>query len=202
MVERLKITHFYGAPTAIRLLMKFNSSYVKKYDRSSLKILGSVGEPINKEAWVWYNEVVGENKCTVVDTWWQTETGCVCLSPRPSAPNDEVLPAMPMRPFYGIKPKLINPIKDEATGTLEGPLCIEKPWPGMAQSIWNDAGRFNEVYFKDYPQYYFTGDGATCSKEGYWKITGRMDDVINVTGHRLGTAEVECAMVIKLFILL
>jgi len=129
-----------------------------------------------------------------VDTWWQTETGCVCLAPRPSGPRDPVYPAMPMRPFYGIKPILINPSKDESTGTLEGPLCIEKPWPGMAQSVWNDPGRFHEVYFKDYPPYYFSGDGAIRSKDGYWKITGRMDDVINVTGHRLGTAEVENAM--------
>ncbi|ODM98549.1 Acetyl-coenzyme A synthetase 2-like, mitochondrial [Orchesella cincta] len=194
LVERLQLTHFYGAPTAIRLLMKYGDEWVKKYDRSSLKILGSVGEPINHEAWVWYNDVVGEKKCTVVDTWWQTETGCVCLAPLPSAPNDPVLPAMPMRPFYGIKPKLIDPKTDATTGSLEGPLCIEKPWPGMAQSIWNDSGRFQEVYFKDYPPYYFSGDGAICTKDGYWKITGRMDDVINVTGHRLGTAEVECAM--------
>lgn len=141
------------------------------------------------------HQLLSINSTTTYNSLNIAETGCVCLAPRPSAPNDPVLPAMPMRPFYGIKPHLINPTKDETTGTLEGPLCLEKPWPGMAQSIWNDSGRFQEVYFKDYPPYYFTGDGAVCTKEGYWKITGRMDDVINVTGHRLGTAEVEEALV-------
>ncbi|CAG7827441.1 unnamed protein product [Allacma fusca] len=189
MVERLKLTHFYGSPTAIRLLMKSGTEWVRKYDRSSLRILGSVGEPINREAWTWFNDVVGEGRCTLVDTWWQTETGGVALSPRPSAPNAPIEPAMPMRPFFGIKPTFAG---DAAAN--EGPLCVEKPWPGLASSIWKASERFKETYFTQYPPYYFTGDGAVKDSNGYWKITGRMDDVINVTGHRLGTAEVEDAI--------
>ncbi|XP_053315169.1 acetyl-coenzyme A synthetase 2-like, mitochondrial [Spea bombifrons] len=194
-VERLKISQFYGAPTAIRLLLKYGDEWVKKYDRSSLKTLGSVGEPINHEAWEWFYNVVGEKKCTLVDTWWQTETGGICISPRPSEQDAEVIPAMAMRPFFGVKPVLLNESgKVIQGGDVSGALCIAQPWPGMARTIYGDHQRFFEAYFKSYPGYYFTGDGAYRSNEGYYQITGRMDDVINISGHRLGTAEIEDAM--------
>ncbi|KAM4694027.1 acetyl-coenzyme A synthetase 2-like, mitochondrial [Discoglossus pictus] len=194
-VERLKVNQFYGAPTAIRLLLKYGDEWVKKYDRSSLKTLGSVGEPINHEAWEWFHNVVGEKRCTLVDTWWQTETGGICITPRPSEEDAEVIPAMAMRPFFGIQPELLDDkgqIKEG--GDVSGALCIAQPWPGMARTIYGDHQRFIDAYFKTYPGYYFTGDGAYRSKEGYYQITGRMDDVINISGHRLGTAEIEDAM--------
>ncbi|KAM9317175.1 acetyl-coenzyme A synthetase 2-like, mitochondrial [Gastrophryne carolinensis] len=194
-VERLKINQFYGAPTAIRLLLKYGDEWVKKYDRSSLKTLGSVGEPINTEAWEWFHKVVGDGRCTLVDTWWQTETGGICISPRPSEPNAEVVPGMAMRPFFGIQPTLLDEKGNVVEGgDKSGALCIAQPWPGMARTIYGDHQRFYEAYFKAYPGYYFTGDGAYRSKEGYYQITGRMDDVINISGHRLGTAEIEDAM--------
>ncbi|XP_028677085.1 acetyl-coenzyme A synthetase 2-like, mitochondrial [Erpetoichthys calabaricus] len=194
-VERLKINQFYGAPTAIRLLLKYKDEWVKKYDRSSLKTLGSVGEPINSEAWDWYSRVVGDGRCPVLDTWWQTETGGICISPWPAPPNAEILPAMAMRPFFGIQPVLLD---DEGKGLyandMSGALCIARPWPGVARTIYNDHQRFKETYFQPYPGYFFTGDGAYRSKEGYYQIIGRLDDVINVSGHRLGTAEIEDAL--------
>uniref|UniRef100_H3AW63 Acetyl-coenzyme A synthetase n=1 Tax=Latimeria chalumnae TaxID=7897 RepID=H3AW63_LATCH len=195
-VQRLKINQFYGAPTAIRLLLKYGDSWVKKYDRSSLKTLASVGEPINHEAWEWYYRVVGNKRCTLVDTWWQTETGGVCIAPRPSEEGAEIIPSMAMRPFFGIQPVLI----DEKGSLIEenevsGALCMAQPWPGMARTIYRDHKRFMDAYFKHYPGYYFTGDGAHRCEKGYYQITGRMDDVINISGHRLGTAEVEDAMV-------
>ncbi|KAM4772223.1 acetyl-coenzyme A synthetase 2-like, mitochondrial [Rhinophrynus dorsalis] len=194
-VERLKINQFYGAPTAIRLLLKYGDDWVKKYDRSSLKTLGSVGEPINHEAWEWFHDVVGEKRCTLVDTWWQTETGGICITPRPSEQDAEVIPAMAMRPFFGINPKILSEKGDVIEGgDVSGALCIAQPWPGMARTIFGDHQRFVEAYFKTYPGYYFTGDGAYRSNEGYYQITGRMDDVINISGHRLGTAEIEDAM--------
>ncbi|KAM8946325.1 acetyl-coenzyme A synthetase 2-like, mitochondrial [Pelodytes ibericus] len=194
-VERLKINQFYGAPTAIRLLLKYGDEWVKKYDRSSLKMLGSVGEPINHEAWEWFHDVVGEKRCTLVDTWWQTETGGICITPRPSEQDAEVIPAMAMRPFFGIKPVLLNDNgKVIYGGDVSGALCIAQPWPGMARTIYGDHQRFYDAYFKSYPGYYFTGDGAYRSSEGYYQITGRMDDVINISGHRLGTAEIEDAL--------
>ncbi|KAG8123098.1 putative Acetyl-coenzyme A synthetase protein [Naja naja] len=174
-VERLKINQFYCAPTALRLLLKYGEEYVKKYDRSSLTTLGSVGEPINHEAWHWYYSVVGDKRCTLVDTWWQTETGGICIAPRPSEEGAEIIPAIAMRPFYGITPVLM----DENGKVLEGndtsgALCIAQPWPGIARTIYEDHQRFVEAYFKAYP--------------------GRMDDVLNISGHRLGTAEIEDAM--------
>ncbi|XP_053567948.1 acetyl-coenzyme A synthetase 2-like, mitochondrial [Bombina bombina] len=194
-VERLKINQFYGAPTAIRLLLKYGDEWVHKYNRSSLKTLGSVGEPINHEAWEWFNNVVGEKRCTLVDTWWQTETGGICISPRPSEEDAEVIPAMAMRPFFGIQPILVDENgRSIQGGDVSGALCIAQPWPGMARTIFGDHQRFVDAYFKTYPGYYFTGDGAHRSKEGYYQITGRMDDVINISGHRLGTAEIEDAM--------
>ncbi|XP_065747873.1 acetyl-coenzyme A synthetase 2-like, mitochondrial isoform X1 [Phocoena phocoena] len=195
MVQRLKINQFYGSPTAFRLLLKFEDSWVKKYDRSSLRTLGSVGEPINHEAWEWLHRVVGDSRCTLVDTWWQTETGGICISPRPSEEGAEILPCMAMRPLFGIVPVLMdekgNVLKG---GDVSGALCLSQAWPGMARTIFGDHQRFMDAYFKAYPGYYFTGDGAYRSEDGYYQITGRMDDVINISGHRLGTAEIEDAM--------
>ncbi|XP_030643306.1 acetyl-coenzyme A synthetase 2-like, mitochondrial [Chanos chanos] len=194
-VERLRINQFYGAPTAIRLLLKYDENWVKKYDRSSLKTLGSVGEPINHEAWEWFHNVVGDGRCPLVDTWWQTETGGVCIAPRPAEEGAEIRPAMAMRPFFGIQPALLGEKGQIITGNdASGALCISQPWPGMARTIFGDHERFVDAYFKPYPGYYFTGDGAYRSPEGYYQITGRMDDVINISGHRLGTAEIEDAL--------
>ncbi|XP_078016650.1 acetyl-coenzyme A synthetase 2-like, mitochondrial [Epinephelus lanceolatus] len=194
-VQRLRITQFYGAPTALRLLLKYDDSWVKKYDRSSLRTLGSVGEPINHEAWHWFHSVVGDERCPLVDTWWQTETGGVCITPRPADEGAPIIPTMAMRPFFGIQPDLMGEKGERLTGNgVSGALCISQPWPGMARSIYGDHQRFIEAYFKPYPGYYFTGDGAYRSEDGYYQITGRMDDVINVSGHRLGTAEIEDAL--------
>ncbi|XP_058469306.1 acetyl-coenzyme A synthetase 2-like, mitochondrial [Solea solea] len=191
-VQRLKINQFYGAPTAIRLLLKYGDQWVQKYDRSSLKTLGTVGEPINTEAWQWYYSVVGGERCPVVDTWWQTETGGICIAPRPSEPDAEIIPGMAMRPFFGIKPVLMDTKGKVLTSNdANGALCIAQPWPGMARTIHNDHERFKETYCQQYPGYFSTGDGAHRSKEGYYQITGRLDDVINVSGHRIGTAEIE-----------
>uniref|UniRef100_A0A3B4XIX8 Acetyl-coenzyme A synthetase n=2 Tax=Seriola lalandi dorsalis TaxID=1841481 RepID=A0A3B4XIX8_SERLL len=192
MVQRLKINQFYGAPTAIRLLLKYGDQWVHKYDRSTLKTLGSVGEPINTEAWEWYHSVVGDGRCPVVDTWWQTETGGICIAPRPSDPDAEIVPGMAMRPFFGIKPVLMDTEgKVVTSNNTSGALCIAQPWPGMARTIHNNHQRFTETYCQPHPGYFFTGDGAYRSKEGYYQITGRLDDVINVSGHRIGTAEIE-----------
>ncbi|XP_074503322.1 acetyl-coenzyme A synthetase 2-like, mitochondrial [Sebastes fasciatus] len=194
-VERLRITQFYGAPTALRLLLKYDESWVKKYDRSSLRTLASVGEPINHEAWHWFHSVVGDGRCPLVDTWWQTETGGVCIAPRPAEEGAAIIPAMAMRPFFGIQPDLMGEEGEPLSGGgVSGALCISRPWPGMARSIYGDHQRFIDAYFKPYPGYYFTGDGAYRSEDGYYQITGRMDDVINVSGHRLGTAEIEDAL--------
>uniref|UniRef100_UPI0037E7ED1D acetyl-coenzyme A synthetase 2-like, mitochondrial n=1 Tax=Semicossyphus pulcher TaxID=241346 RepID=UPI0037E7ED1D len=191
-VQRLKINQFYGAPTAIRLLLKYGDEWVQKYDRSSLKTLGSVGEPINTEAWEWYHRVVGDGRCPVVDTWWQTETGGICITPRPSEPDAEIVPGMAMRPFFGIKPVLMDTEGKVLTSNdTSGALCIAQPWPGMARTIHNNHQRFIDTYCQPHPGYFFTGDGAYRSKEGYYQITGRLDDVINVSGHRIGTAEIE-----------
>ncbi|KAF5909555.1 acetyl-coenzyme A synthetase 2-like, mitochondrial, partial [Clarias magur] len=194
-VERLRINQFYTAPTALRLLLKYEESWVKKYDRSSLRTIASVGEPINHEAWDWFYNVVGEGRCPLVDTWWQTETGGVCIAPRPAHPSAEIRPAMAMRPFFGIQPTLMGEKGDVLTeNDVSGALCIAQPWPGMARSIFGDHQRFVDAYFKPYPGYYFTGDGSYRTADGYYQITGRMDDVINISGHRLGTAEIEDAL--------
>uniref|UniRef100_A0A8C6SDZ5 Propionate--CoA ligase n=1 Tax=Neogobius melanostomus TaxID=47308 RepID=A0A8C6SDZ5_9GOBI len=191
-VQRLQINQFYGAPTAIRLLLKYGDQWVHKYDRSSLKTLGSVGEPINTEAWEWYHKVVGDGRCPIVDTWWQTETGGICIAPRPSDPDAEIVPGMAMRPFFGIKPVLVDNEGEELTSkSASGALCIAQPWPGMARTIHNNHQRFIETYCQPFPGYFFTGDGASRTEEGYYQITGRLDDVINVSGHRIGTAEIE-----------
>ncbi|XP_075902166.1 acetyl-coenzyme A synthetase 2-like, mitochondrial [Nelusetta ayraudi] len=195
MVQRLRVSQFYGAPTALRLLLSYDDSWVKKYDRSSLRTLGSVGEPINHEAWHWFHDVVGEGRCPLVDTWWQTETGGICIAPRPAEEGAPVVPAMAMRPFFGIEPVLMGEQGQPLSGqSVDGALCLARPWPGMARSIFRDHQRFIETYFTPYPGCYFTGDGAWRSEDGFYQITGRMDDVINVSGHRLGTAEVEDAL--------
>ncbi|XP_071159173.1 acetyl-coenzyme A synthetase 2-like, mitochondrial [Mytilus edulis] len=192
MVERLKLQHIYLAPTALRMLLKEGKSWVTKYDRSTLRKLGCVGEPLNREAFDWYNVVVGDRKADVVDTWWQTETGGITISPRPSEEGAEILPAMPMRPFFGIKPALVDKNGVELQGNnVMGALCINSCWPGMARTIYGDHQRFIDTYFKPFKGYYFSGDGAVRDKQGYYRITGRMDDVLNVSGHRLGTAEIE-----------
>ena len=193
-VERHKVTIFYTAPTAIRALAKEGDDYVKRYDRSSLRILGTVGEPINPDAWLWYHATVGEERCPIVDTWWQTETGGILISPLPGA--TETKPGSATRPFFGVQPVLV----DEAGKLLEGNgvtgrLCIRYPWPGMMRTLYGDHQRFVQTYFSTYPGLYFTGDGCRRDEDGYYWITGRVDDVLNVAGHRLGTAEVESAIV-------
>ncbi|KAL8590860.1 Acetyl-coenzyme A synthetase 2-like, mitochondrial [Nucella lapillus] len=191
-VERLKLDHIYLAPTSLRLLLKSGDEWVTKYDLSSLRKLGCVGEPLNHEAWQWYYEVVGKEKCDIIDTWWQTETGGICITPRPSSPGAPIEPGMPMRPFFGINPVLVDEKNQEMKGEEGyGALCIRSNWPGMARTIYGDHQRFLDTYFKPCPGVYYTGDGAHRHPGGYYQITGRMDDVVNVTGHRLGTAEVE-----------
>ncbi|OWF53758.1 Acetyl-coenzyme A synthetase 2-like, mitochondrial [Mizuhopecten yessoensis] len=195
MVQRLSLDHIYLAPTSLRLLLKEGNEWVKKYDRSSLRKLGCVGEPLNTEAYDWYNDVVGDGKCEVVDTWWQTETGGIALAPRPSAPGAKIVASKPMRPHFGIQPALMDKDGKELTGSnVQGALCIKSVWPGMARTIYGDHKRFLDTYYNPYPGYYFSGDGAHRCEDGYYQITGRMDDVINVSGHRIGTAEVEDAM--------
>ncbi|XP_071810457.1 acetyl-coenzyme A synthetase 2-like, mitochondrial [Asterias amurensis] len=194
MVERLKLNQFYGAPTALRLLLKYDNSYVTKYDRSTLRTLGCVGEPLNHEAWEWYNDIVGEKRCSLADTWWQTETGGIMITPRPSSPGAKIHHG-PMTPFFGIEPVLMSDTTVEMTKRNEsGALCVRRPWPGIARTIYGNHQRYIETYFKPYQGVYFSGDGAHRDELGHYHITGRMDDVINVSGHRLGTAEVEDAM--------
>uniref|UniRef100_A0A8C5B7E3 Propionate--CoA ligase n=1 Tax=Gadus morhua TaxID=8049 RepID=A0A8C5B7E3_GADMO len=195
VVERLGINQFYGAPTALRLLLKYDESWVTRYDRSSLRTLGSVGEPINHEAWEWFHRVVGDGRCPLVDTWWQTETGGVCIAPHPAEDGAPIVPAMAMRPFYGVEPVLLGDKGECLQGPgVRGALCIKKAWPGLARTIYGDHQRYLDAYFKPYPGHYFTGDGAWRSEDGFYQITGRTDDVINISGHRLGTAEIEDAL--------
>lgn len=192
-VERHKVNIFYTAPTAIRALEREGKSWVEKYDRSSLRVLGTVGEPINPEAWEWYYETVGENRCMIVDTWWQTETGGIMITPQPGV--NDLKPGSATLPFYGIQPALVDDQGREIVGNdVSGELCIRFPWPGLARTIYGDHQRFVETYFSKYPGYYFTGDGCRRDKDGYYWITGRVDDVLNVSGHRLGTAEIEAAV--------
>jgi len=193
--EKHKVNQFYTAPTALRALMGQGNSFVEGCDLSSLKVLGTVGEPINPEAWNWYNDVVGKGRCPIVDTWWQTETGGHLMTPLPGAHATK--PGAAMKPFFGIKPVVLDP----AAGTIvegngvEGVLCIADSWPGQMRTIWGDHERFEKTYFGDYKGYYFTGDGCRRDADGDYWITGRVDDVINVSGHRMGTAEVESALV-------
>ncbi|MCM2315838.1 MAG: acetate--CoA ligase [Thermoanaerobaculia bacterium] len=194
VVDDLKINVFYTAPTAIRAIARAGDSFVKKHSRKSLRILGTVGEPINPEVWNWYHEVVGEGRCPVVDTWWQTETGGILITPLPGATPTK--PGSATLPFFGIKPVLLDDDGKIVEGNgVKGYLCMDGTWPGQARTIWGDHSRFIETYFKRFPGYYFTGDGCTRDEDGYYWITGRVDDVLNVSGHRLGTAEVESALV-------
>ncbi|WP_179348991.1 acetate--CoA ligase [Winogradskyella pacifica] len=193
IVEKHKITQFYTAPTAIRALAKQGTEFIEKYDLSSLKVLGSVGEPINEEAWHWYDENVGKKKSPIVDTWWQTETGGIMITPIPfSTPTK---PTYATLPFIGIQPALMNENGQELKGNqVEGRLCIKFPWPAMARTIWGNHQRYKDTYFSAYDNMYFTGDGALRDEVGYYRITGRVDDVIIVSGHNLGTAPIEDAI--------
>ncbi|MBI2376872.1 MAG: acetate--CoA ligase [Deltaproteobacteria bacterium] len=195
VVDDLKINIFYTAPTALRAIAQAGDEWVRRSNRSSLRILGSVGEPINPEIWKWYHDVVGEGRCAVVDTWWQTETGGILITPLPGATPTK--PGSATLPFFGIKPTVVDPQTGrpiEGNG-VEGALCLSTPWPGQARTVWGDHHRFKTTYFSQYPGHYFTGDGCRRDEDGYYWITGRIDDVLNVSGHRLGTAEVESALV-------
>ncbi|TAN62627.1 MAG: acetate--CoA ligase, partial [Magnetospirillum sp.] len=193
VVDKHKVNIFYTAPTAIRSLMREGEEPVKKTSRASLRLLGSVGEPINPEAWTWYHRVVGDNRCPIVDTWWQTETGGILISPLPGA--TPLKPGSATRPFFGVVPLMVDAEGVELKGATEGNLCIADSWPGQMRTLWGDHERFKQSYFTTYPGRYFTGDGARRDEDGYYWITGRVDDVINVSGHRMGTAEVESALV-------
>jgi acetyl-CoA synthetase len=194
IIEKYHVTIFYTAPTAIRALMRFGDDPVKKHDLSSLRLLGSVGEPINPEAWLWYHRTVGGGKCPVVDTWWQTETGGILISPIPGVTPTK--PGSATLPFFGVQPILVDNDGKELKGATEGNLCIKFPWPSIMRTVYGDADRFYQTYFSTFKGYYFTGDGCRRDKDGYYWITGRVDDVINVSGHRMGTAEVESALVL------
>ena len=193
--EKHKVNQFYTAPTAIRALMGQGDDFVKGADLSSLRILGTVGEPINPEAWNWYNDVIGGGRCPIVDTWWQTETGGHLMTPLPGA--HAMKPGSAMKPYFGIKPVVLEPTTAQElhSNPAEGVLCIANSWPGQMRTVWGDHARFEKTYFADYPGYYFTGDGCKRDADGDYWITGRVDDVINVSGHRMGTAEVESALV-------
>ena len=193
IVDKHKVNIFYTAPTAIRALMREGNNPVKSTSRISLRLLGTVGEPINPEAWVWYNDVIGEKRCEIVDTWWQTETGGILISPFPGITPTK--PGSATKPFFGIEPVIVNSENEVLEGSAEGNLCIEHSWPGQMRTIYGDHERFAQTYFSNFPGRYFSGDGCKRDEDGYYWITGRVDDVINISGHRLGTAEVESALV-------
>jgi acetyl-CoA synthetase len=191
--DKHNVSIFYTAPTAIRALMREGDSYVKKASRKSLRLLGSVGEPINPEAWLWYYDVVGDKRCPIVDTWWQTETGGILITPLPGA--TPLKPGSATRPFFGVKPLIVDGEGKVLDGACEGNLCLAQSWPGQMRTVFGDHKRFIETYFSTFKGLYFTGDGARRDEDGFYWITGRVDDVINVAGHRLGTAEIESALV-------
>ena len=193
IIDKHDVTILYTAPTAIRAMMKEGDAFVRESDRSSLRLLGTVGEPINPEAWDWYYHIVGSGKCPIVDTWWQTETGGILMAPIPGTVAPK--PGAAMNPLYGIKPEIVNTDGEVLEGAAEGNLAIKSSWPGQMRTIYNDHERFLKTYFSEYPGYYFTGDGAQRDEDGHYWITGRVDDVLNVSGHRLGTAEIESAVV-------
>ena len=193
VVDKHKVNIFYTAPTAIRSLMREGEGPVKKTSRASLRILGSVGEPINPEAWLWYYNVVGDGRCPIVDTWWQTETGGILITPLPGAIGQK--PGSATKPFFGVRPVVVDNDGKELEGETEGNLCIADSWPGQMRTVFGDHERFVQTYFSTFTGYYFTGDGCRRDADGYYWITGRVDDVINVSGHRMGTAEVESALV-------
>ncbi len=191
--DKHQVNTFYTAPTAIRALMREGDDPVTKTSRDSLRLLGTVGEPINPEAWAWYYDVVGEKRCPIVDTWWQTETGGILITPLPGATR--LKPGSATRPFFGVQPVIVDADGNELEGACEGNLCITDAWPGMMRTVFRDHDRFIQTYFSTYKGKYFTGDGCRRDEDGYYWITGRVDDVINVSGHRMGTAEVESALV-------
>ena len=193
MIDRHGVTIFYTAPTAIRAFMRWGDNYVLRHQLSSLRLLGSVGEPINPEAWMWYHRMIGKKKCPIVDTWWQTETGSIMITPLPGVTPCK--PGSATLPFFGVVPKVVDDKGKEVPKGSGGKLIIAKPWPSMLRTLWGDDQRFQETYFSEFPGIYFTGDGARQDKDGYFWIVGRVDDVLNISGHRLGTAEVESALV-------
>ena len=193
VIDKHKVNIFYTAPTALRALMREGDAMVKKTSRKSLKLLGSVGEPINPEAWIWYHKVVGDSRCPIVDTWWQTETGGILISPQPGAVD--LKPGSATKPFYGIKPAVVDEKGNELNGACEGRLCMSDSWPGQMRTIYGDHQKFIDTYFSQHDGKYFTGDGCKRDEDGYYWITGRVDDVIIVSGHNLGTAEIESAFV-------
>ena len=193
VVDKHQVNIFYTAPTAIRALMREGNEPVNKTSRKSLKLLGTVGEPINPEAWLWYYKVPGNSSCPIVDTWWQTETGGILISPQPGAIN--LKPGSVTKPFYGIKPVIVDKGGNELSGACEGRLCISDSWPGQMRAVYGDNQRFIDTYFSQFNGKYFTGDGCKRDEDGYYWITGRVDDVIIVSGHNLGTAEIESAFV-------
>jgi acetyl-CoA synthetase len=193
VVDKHNVSIFYTAPTAIRALMREGEDYVRRTNRRSLRILGTVGEPINPEAWLWYYDYVGERRCPIVDTWWQTETGGILITPIPGA--TPLKPGSATRPFFGVEPLLVDNEGKRVEGPGEGNLCLARSWPGQMRTVYGDHRRFIDTYFSTFPGLYFTGDGARRDEDGYYWITGRVDDVINVAGHRLGTAEIESALV-------
>ena len=193
IVDKHRVNQFYTAPTAIRSLLSLGNKYLEGKDLSSLKVLGTVGEPINEEAWHWYHDHVGKNRCPIVDTWWQTETGGIMISPL--AGITPTKPSFATMPLPGIQPVIVDDDGQELTGnSVEGNLCIKYPWPGIARTIWGDHERFRDTFFSTFRHLYFTGDGVKRDEDGYYRILGRVDDVINVSGHRLGTAEIENAI--------
>ena len=194
VIDKHDVTIFYTAPTAIRALMAQGDDFVKRCSRKSLRLLGTVGEPINPEAWEWYYQLVGDSRCPIVDTWWQTETGAIMITPLPGA--TELKPGSATRPFFGVQPVLLDADGNELEGAVEGNLAIKASWPSQIRSVYGDHQRLIDTYFSTYPGYYFTGDGARRDEDGYYWITGRVDDVLNVSGHRMGTAEVESALVL------
>ena len=194
VVDKHNVASFYTAPTAIRALMALGDSFVKSTKRNSLRLLGTVGEPINPEAWEWYYRVVGEQKCPIVDTWWQTETGGHLITPLPGA--TDLKPGSATLPFFGVQPVILDDEGKELEGECQGNLAMKFPWPGQMRSVYGDHQRFIDTYFSQFPGYYFSGDGCRRDKDGYYWITGRVDDVLNISGHRLGTAEVESALVL------
>jgi acetyl-CoA synthetase len=193
VIDKHKVNIFYTAPTALRALMREGDAPVKKTSRASLRLLGSVGEPINPEAWLWYHRIVGDGRCPIVDTWWQTETGGILISPLPGA--TDLKPGSATKPLFGIVPQLVDADGKVLEGAASGNLCLLDSWPGQMRTVYGDHQRFVDTYFKTYRGKYFTGDGCRRDEGGYYWITGRVDDVINVSGHRLGTAEVESALV-------
>ena len=193
VIDKHKVNIFYTAPTAIRALMQAGDAPVKKTSRQSLRLLGSVGEPINPEAWEWYHRVVGDDRCPIIDTWWQTETGGTLIAPLPGA--TKLKPGSATKPFFGVVPAIVDADGNVLEGECQGNLCIARSWPGQLRTVYGDHARFEQTYFSTYKGKYFSGDGCRRDADGYYWITGRVDDVINVSGHRMDTAEVESSLV-------